>query len=142
MFGTTIDLHPARRDAVLAGGFSALTLGAALGNVVGVIAGLASGAMLGALLHVVPAEPAPDDTRRGRVIVRTLSGAAAGLWLAPGMAWIASGAMASSDIDPPGVDKLLVSAAAGLVAGALWYFAWGLWETRAGAPRSVTKRAE
>lgn len=136
-FGTTIDMHAVRRDAVLAGVFTALNLLA--GTLVWsyLPMGLLFGAGIGAILHVMPAEPRVGDPRRGRIIVRGLSGFVGGAWAGAGVAVVASGTFMHANIPQPQPADLWQEALVGAITGAVWYVIWGIWETRDGAPRSI-----
>lgn len=138
ILGTTIDLAPARRDLVLAGGFSSLVSFAATQDPFFLVFGVFSGMLLGAVLHILPPEPHLDDDRTGRIAVRGATGAVCGMLLAPGINWLASGA-AYQAAAAPSLGEMLVSAALGFVAGLAWYIGWGYWETREGAPRHVSQ---
>ena len=127
--GTRVDLRAARRDLVLAGVFTSLISLAATERLAFAVYGLVNGMMLGYVLHIVPPEPAEGDRRRGRIVVRGLSGACAGALLAPALRWLTSGA-AVSVAQAPHVSELIRAAILGLIAGFVWYFAWGVWETR------------
>lgn len=131
ILGTTVDFGPAVRDLFLAGGFSALVMWAATERFPFLFVGFLSGAILGVVLHVLPPDPQPGDDKRGRIIVRAISGALAGLWLAPGIAWLASGVVVDAGEVPTGAE-FAQTALLGMLAGAAWYTAWGFWETRNG----------
>jgi hypothetical protein len=135
-FGTTVDMHAVRRDAVLAGVFTALNLLA--GTLVWsyLPLGLLFGAGIGAILHVMPAEPRHGDSRRGRIIVRGLSGLVGGAWAGAGVAVVASGTFMHDNIPQPQAPDLWQEALVGAVTGLAWYVIWGVWETRPSAPRS------
>lgn len=134
--GTTIDLHAVKRDTVLAGVFTALNVLAGTLDWTLLPVGLLFGAGIGAILHVMPAEPRPGDERRGRVVVRGISGLVGGAWAAVGVAVVASGTFLNDDIPQPAPVELWPEALVGAVTGAVWYVIWGLWETRPGASRS------
>jgi hypothetical protein len=127
--GTTIDLAPARRDCVLAGGFSSLVAWGATLHPAFLIYGAASGGMLGVVLHVLPPEPKADDNRVGRIAVRGVSGAVAGVCLAPGLLYMSKGAALNRALAPSS-SAVLLAAVLGLVLGLAWYIGWGIWETR------------
>src|SRR5690349_3016762 len=88
--GTELDWHAVRRDAVLAGVFSALNVLSGTLDWTLLPLGLFFGAGIGAILHVMPAEPRATDERRGRIIVRGLSGFVGGAWTAVAVAILAS----------------------------------------------------
>jgi hypothetical protein len=134
--GTEIDLQAVNRDAVLAGVFTALNVLAGTLDWTLLPLGLLFGAGVGAILHVMPAEPRVDDERRGRVIVRGLSGLVGGAWAGVGVAVVASGTFLHDNIEQPTASQLWQEALVGAITGAAWYVIWGLWETRPGAPRS------
>lgn len=135
-FGTTVDMHAVKRDAVLAGVFTALNVLAGTLDWTLLPLGLLFGAGVGAILHVMPAEPRVDDERRGRVIVRGLTGLVGGAWAGVGVAVVATGTFLHDDIAQPVASDLWQEALVGAISGAAWYVIWGLWETRPGAPRS------
>jgi hypothetical protein len=135
-FGTTIDMHAVRRDAVLAGVFTALNLLAGTLVWTYLPMGLLFGAGIGAILHVMPAEPRRGDSRRGRIIVRGLSGLVGGAWAGAGVAVVASGTFMHANIPQPQPAELWQEALVGAITGLAWYVIWGIWETREGAPRS------
>lgn len=135
-FGTTVDMHAVRRDAVLAGVFTALNLLAGTLDWTLLPLGLLFGAGIGAILHVMPAEPRHGDSRSGRIIVRGLSGLVGGCWAGVGVAVVASGTFMDPSIPQPVITELWQEAIVGAVTGLAWYVIWGIWETREGAPRS------
>jgi hypothetical protein len=135
--GTTVDMHAVKRDAVLAGVFTALNLLAGTLDWTLLPLGLLFGAGIGAILHVMPAEPRVGDSRRGRIIVRGLSGLVGGAWAGVGVAVVASGTFLNDDIKQPVISDLWQEALVGAVTGLLWYVVWGIWETRPAAPRSA-----
>ena len=127
--GTRLDWHAVRRDAVLAGVFAGLNVLAGTLSWIWLPTGIAFGAGVGAFLHLRPAEPAPDDDWRGRIVVRGISGLVGGAWSAAGVAVLVSGAVD----DPerlPGLASLAPHLIIGGLTGAAWYVAWGWWETR------------
>jgi hypothetical protein len=132
--GTTVDMHAVRRDAVLAGVFTALNVLAGTLDWKLLPIGLLFGAGIGAILHVLPAEPQPGDERRGRIVVRGLSGLVGGAWAGIGVAVVASGAFVDPAIAQPTPAELVPNAVVGAVTGAGWYVTWGIWETRAARP--------
>ena len=134
--GAELDWHAVRRDAVLAGVFAALNVLSGTFDWTLVPLGLVFGAGIGAILHVMPAEPRPSDDRRGRIVIRGLSGLVGGAWTAAAVAVLASGALVDDSIKYPMLGDLWQELLAGAITGAAWYTIWGLYETRPGAPRS------
>ena len=134
--GTTIDLHAVRRDAVLAGVFTALNVLAGTLDWKLLPVGLLFGAGIGAILHVVPAEPQPGDERFGRIVVRGISGLIGGAWAGVGVAVVASGAFVDGSIAQPTPGDLIPNLLVGAVTGAAWYVCWGIWETRPSGTRT------
>lgn len=129
LLGTTVDLSPALRDTVLAGVFAAFATWSATQLPVFFVFGLLSGGMLGFVLHLLPPEPLASDNPTGRIVIRAVTGGITGAILAPGLAWLSSGA--AIDAAPaPSSEDMLLAAALGLVTGIAWYVIWGLWETR------------
>lgn len=128
--GTEVDLHAVGRDAVLAGVFTALNVLAGTLDWRYLPLGLAFGAGIGAILHVLPAEPRPTDSRRGRIVVRGISGCIGGAWAGAGVAIVASGAFVDSSIEAPQLTDLGPNLLFGAATGAAWYVLWGAWETR------------
>lgn len=137
LLGTTVDYGPALRDVVLAGGFTSLVMYAATQLPIFLVFGAATGAMLGFVLHILPPEPLPGDDRVGRIIVRTVTGGIAGLGMGPGLAWVTHGAAFDAALTPSNGDMALAGAL-GLLAGIVWYFGWGIWETRNLAEKTRT----
>lgn len=136
LFGTTIDVAPALRDTVLAGGFAALATWSATQQPLFLVFGVFSGGMLGFVLHLLPPEPVEGDSRGGRIAIRSITGAVTGMILAPGLAWLSSGK--AIDVAPaPSTNDMVIAAVLGFVTGFAWYVAWGLWETRASASRTA-----
>lgn len=127
--GTTVDLHAVRRDAVLAGVFAGTNVFAVTRDPIWFLVGTAYGAFIGMILHVLPAEPLPGDSRRGRVTIRTVCGAIGGAGSAATVAFLASGVIYDRDAAPPFAD-LVTPLAWGAALGGLWYLLWGFWEMR------------
>src|SRR4051812_40046349 len=90
-FGTTVDVRAVKRDAILAGVFSGANALAGTLEWKWFLPGALFGAILGSVLHVLPSEPRPGDSRRGRIIVRAICGAVGGAWAGLGFAYVASG---------------------------------------------------
>lgn len=132
--GTTVDMHAVRRDAVLAGVFAGTNVFAVTRDPLWFLVGTLYGAFIGMILHVLPAEPRTGDARRGRIIIRTITGAIGGAGSAATVAYLASGVIFDLDRAPDPA-QLLEPLLWGAALGGLWYFAWGVWETRPGAPR-------
>ncbi len=133
--GTTVDMHAVRRDAVLAGVFGGTNVFAVTRDPIWFLVGTAYGAFIGMILHVLPAEPRPGDSRRGRMIIRTICGIIGGAGSASVVAYLATGVIFDFD-NAPDLTKLLEPALWGAVLGGLWYMIWGYWEMRPSAPRS------
>lgn len=134
--GAELDWHAVRRDAVLAGVFAALNVFSGTFDWTLIPLGLLFGAGIGAILHVMPAEPRPTDSARGRIIIRGLSGLVGGAWTAGAVAVLASGALVDDGIAYPMLGDLWQELLVGAITGAAWYTIWGLYETRPSAPRS------
>lgn len=127
--GTTVDMHAVRRDAVLAGVFAGTNVFAVTRSPLWFVVGTLYGAFLGMILHVLPAEPQPGDSRRGRVIIRTICGAIGGAGSAATVAYLATGVIYDFD-NAPDPSELVVPLLLGGLFGGLWYLAWGFWEMR------------
>lgn len=130
LWGTRLDWHAVRRDAVLAGVFAGLNVLAGTLSWIWLPTGIAFGAGVGAFLHLMPAEPDSDDDWRGRMAVRGISGFVGGAWSAVGVAVLVSGAVDDAD-KMPSLADLMPHLVIGGLTGAAWYVAWGWWETRA-----------
>ncbi len=126
--GTTVDMHAVRRDAVLAGVFGGTNVFAVTRDPLWFLVGTAYGAFIGMILHVLPAEPQPGDSRRGRVIIRTICGAIGGSGSAATVAYLATGVIYDFD-RAPDPSELVTPMIWGAFLGGLWYLLWGLWET-------------
>ena len=133
-FGATLDLEAVRRDAVLVGGFSGMNALAGTLDWAWLPAGAFFGAVLGSVLHLMPAKPQPDDSRRGRIIVRAITGFVGGGWAGLGFGFVQSGVAANAAIAPTAAD-LVPNLLVGAVTGMAWYIGWGFWETRKLATR-------
>lgn len=133
LLGTTVDPHAVRRDAVLAGVFSGLNVMSGLLDVVWLLPGIIFGAMLGAVLHVLPAEPHHGDSRRGRMIIRCITGGIGGAWGAAAIRTVSSDVVRGGSF--PSVADYVPVLMLGTLTGAAWYLAWGWWEMRPSAPR-------
>lgn len=135
--GTTVDMPAVRRDAVLAGVFAGTNAFAATSELIWLLFGTVFGAFIGMVLHVLPAEPRPGDSRRGRVIIRGICGAIGGAGSAAAFAFIASGVVNDADRAPTTADQLPVLGLGALLGGA-WYVAWGFWEMRGVARQAAS----
>lgn len=134
--GTTVDMHAVRRDAVLAGVFGGTNVFAVTRDPLWFLVGTLYGAFIGMILHVLPAEPRHGDSRRGRIIIRTVTGAIGGAGSAATVAYLASGVIFDFDRAPE-PSQLVEPLLWGAALGGLWYLLWGFWETRPGAPRAA-----
>jgi hypothetical protein len=133
--GTTVDMHAVRRDAVLAGVFAGTNVFAVARDPLWFLVGTLYGAFIGMILHVLPAEPQPGDSRRGRVIIRTVCGIIGGAGSAVTVRFLASGVIDDLDLAPT-ADQYLPALLLGGLLGGLWYLVWGFWETRELAARA------
>jgi len=127
--GATLDIVAVKRDAILAGGFAGMNGLAGTLDWMWLPMAALFGAGLGSILHLMPAEPRPDDSRRGRIAIRAVSGFLGGAWAGVGFAYIASG-YAAGLADAPTPGALVPNLIVGALTGALWYIVWGIWETR------------
>ena len=123
LLGTTITPGDAIRDMVLAGVFTMVAVWVAYGTFTAALMGLVGGGFLGVALHVMPPEPHPEDSKRGRIIIRAVSGAAGGAGVAGFLRWLFD--WAGKD-----VGTITEGALLGAVVGLAWYTVWGFWETR------------
>lgn len=130
--GTTVDMHAVRRDAVLAGVFAGTNVFAVNRDPLWFLVGTLYGAFIGMILHVLPAEPQPGDSRRGRVTIRTICGMVGGAGSAATVAYLASGVIFDLDRAPE-PSQLVAPLLWGAALGGLWYLVWGVWETRPAA---------
>ena len=126
--GAAVDLRAVRRDAVLAGVFSGANAFSGTFAPSWFLLGGAFGAFIGMVLHVLPAEPQPGDSRRGRIVIRGLCGLVGGAGAGAAFAYVASGAATGGD--PPIGADYLPHLLVGALTGAAWYVIWGAWETR------------
>lgn len=127
--GTTVDMHAVRRDAVLAGVFAGTNVFAVTRDPIWFLVGTSYGAFIGMILHVLPAEPQPGDSRRGRIIIRTVCGMVGGAGSAATVAYLATGVIFDFD-NAPVLSDLVEPLLYGGLFGGLWYLLWGFWETR------------
>lgn len=88
LLGATVTPGAAARDALLAGGFTMLTVWVAYGTALAGVIGLAGGGFLGATLHLVPAVARKGDSALGRILIRTGTGAIAGAGVAGFPRWL------------------------------------------------------
>jgi hypothetical protein len=128
-FGARVDMSAVRRDAVLAGVFSGANAFAGTLDPLWFVPGALFGAVLGMVLHVLPAEPQPGDSRRGRITVRAICGLLGGAWAGLGFAYVQTGYLADN-ASMPQLPDLWENFLVGGITGMVWYVAWGLWETR------------
>lgn len=123
LLGATVTPGAAARDALLAGGFTMLTVWVAYGTALAGVIGLAGGGFLGATLHLVPAVARKGDSALGRILIRTGTGAIAGAGVAGFPRWLLP-----LTGEPAG--SVAQGVALGAAVGCGWYLVWGLAETR------------